>query len=37
LRDKKADGDLAVAYLCENRSCRLPTSDPQELRRQLRL
>ncbi|HJV64125.1 MAG TPA: thioredoxin domain-containing protein [Geomonas sp.] len=37
LEGKKADGDRAVAYLCENRSCNLPTSDPQEFRRQLRL
>lgn len=36
LKGKKAEGDQAVAYLCENRSCRLPTSDPQELGRQLR-
>jgi len=35
LRGKKADGARAVAYLCENKSCRLPTSDPEELRRQL--
>ena len=37
LRGKKAHGDLAVVYLCENRSCRLPTSDPEEFGRQLRL
>ena len=35
LRDKKANGDSAVAYLCENRSCRAPTSDPEEFYRQL--
>ncbi|HBG07409.1 MAG TPA: thioredoxin domain-containing protein [Geobacter sp.] len=35
LRGKKAQGDRAVAYLCENRSCRLPTSDPEEFGRQL--
>ncbi|HJV35023.1 thioredoxin domain-containing protein [Geomonas sp.] len=35
LREKKANGDQAVAYLCENRSCGMPTSDPAELRRQL--
>lgn len=36
LRDKKAEGDRAVAYLCENRSCRRPTSDPEEFYRQLK-
>ena len=36
LRGKKADGDRAVAYLCENRSCRQPTSDPEEFHRQLK-
>ena len=36
LRDKKAGGDKAVAYLCENRSCRQPTSDPEEFQRQLK-
>jgi len=36
LRGKKAQGDLAVAYLCENRTCRRPTSDPEEFGRQLR-
>lgn len=35
LRDKKADGDRAVAYLCENQSCNRPTSDPEEFHRQL--
>ncbi|HBA88511.1 MAG TPA: thioredoxin domain-containing protein [Geobacter sp.] len=35
LRRKKASGDRAVAYLCENRSCRQPTSDPEEFYRQL--
>ena len=36
LRDKKADGGNAVAYLCENKSCRRPTSDPEEFQRQLK-
>ena len=36
LRDKKADGERAMAYLCENRSCRQPTSDPEEFYRQLK-
>jgi uncharacterized protein len=36
LRGKKAQGDLAVGYLCENRTCKRPTSDPEEFGRQLR-
>ena len=36
LRGKKANGNRAVAYFCENRSCRLPTSDPEEFARQLK-
>lgn len=36
LRDKRAEGSQAVAYLCENRTCRPPTSDPEEFERQLR-
>jgi uncharacterized protein len=36
LREKRAEGDKAVAYYCENRSCRLPTSDPAEFQRQLK-
>ena len=36
VRGKKAEGDRAVAYLCENRSCRQPTSDPEEFYRQLK-
>ena len=36
LKEKKAQGDLAVAYFCENRTCRRPTSDPEEFGRQLR-
>jgi len=36
LRGKKAQGDLAVAYLCEDRTCHRPTSDPEEFGRQLR-
>ncbi|QXE92720.1 thioredoxin domain-containing protein [Geomonas subterranea] len=35
LEGKRAEGDRAVAYLCENRSCRRPTSDPEEFYRQL--
>jgi len=35
LKGKKANGNLAVAYLCENRTCRAPTSDPEEFGRQL--
>jgi uncharacterized protein len=36
LRGKKARGTQAVAYLCENRTCQRPTSDPVEFGRQLR-
>lgn len=36
LRGKKAQGDQAVAYLCEDKTCRQPTSDPEEFGRQLR-
>ncbi len=36
LRGKEAAGGRATAYLCENRVCRLPTSDPAEFERQLR-
>jgi uncharacterized protein len=36
LKGKKASGHLAVAYLCEDRTCRLPTSDPEEFARQLK-
>ena len=35
LRGKKASGARAVAYLCQNKSCGLPTSDPEEFGRQL--
>jgi uncharacterized protein YyaL (SSP411 family) len=28
LKEKKAVQGKATAYFCENRSCRLPTSDP---------
>ncbi|WP_026842047.1 thioredoxin domain-containing protein [Citrifermentans bremense] len=35
VREKKADGGRAMAYLCESRSCRRPTSDPEEFHRQL--
>jgi uncharacterized protein YyaL (SSP411 family) len=36
LKGKRADGERAVVYLCENRSCRLPTGDAQEFERQLK-
>lgn len=36
LQGNRASGDAAVAYLCENRSCRAPTSDPEEFERQLK-
>ena len=36
LRGKKAAGNLAVAYLCEDRICNLPTGDPEEFARQLK-
>jgi uncharacterized protein YyaL (SSP411 family) len=36
LREKRADGNQALAYLCENKTCRAPTSDPDEFERQLR-
>lgn len=36
LREMKAEKDRAVAYLCEERTCRLSTSDPEEFGRQLR-
>ncbi|MBJ6727247.1 thioredoxin domain-containing protein [Geomesophilobacter sediminis] len=29
LQGKTAQGDQAMAYLCENRTCLLPTSDPE--------
>ena len=35
LRKKRAEGNQAVAYLCEGRTCRRPTSDPEEFGRQL--
>ncbi|QXE87883.1 thioredoxin domain-containing protein [Geomonas nitrogeniifigens] len=35
LEGKHAEADRAMAYLCENRSCRRPTSDPEEFYRQL--
>jgi len=36
LSGRKADGDRAVAYLCEDRCCRLPAVDPEEFSRQLK-
>jgi hypothetical protein len=36
LNGKSADGDRAVAYVCENKNCRLPTSDPDEFERELK-
>jgi uncharacterized protein len=35
LREKSAEKGRAKGYICENRSCRLSTSDPQEFHRQL--
>jgi hypothetical protein len=35
VREKRAEGNQAVAYLCEGRTCRRPTSDPEEFGRQL--
>ncbi|MGH0030508.1 MAG: thioredoxin domain-containing protein [Myxococcota bacterium] len=35
LRHKKARGGVATAYVCENRTCRFPTSDPAVLEEQL--
>ncbi len=36
LEDKEAMDGKATAYVCENRVCRLPTSDPAEFANQLR-
>jgi uncharacterized protein YyaL (SSP411 family) len=36
LKGKKAEGEQAVAYFCEDKTCRRPTSDPEEFGRQLR-
>ena len=36
LKGKKTEGNQAVAYLCEGRTCRRPTSDPEEFGRQLK-
>jgi hypothetical protein len=36
LEDKKALKGKATAYFCENKSCRLPTSDPEVFAEQLR-
>jgi len=35
LRGKEAVGGRATAYVCEGRTCRLPTGDPGEFSRQL--
>ena len=35
LRGKEAAGGRATAYVCENRTCGLPTNDPAEFARQL--
>ena len=35
LADKRAIGGRATAYVCEQRVCRLPTSNPEEIRRLL--
>jgi uncharacterized protein YyaL (SSP411 family) len=35
-RDRKAPGESAVAYLCEAKTCRRPTGDPEEFGRLLR-
>jgi hypothetical protein len=37
LEGKGASEGKATAYVCENRVCMLPTSDPAEFSRQLRL
>jgi len=36
LRGKKAQGGRATAYVCENRVCSAPTSDPATFARQIR-
>ena len=36
LKGKSAQGGKAVAYVCENKSCRLPTSDAEEFGRLLK-
>ena len=36
LEGKRAIGGRPTAYVCEERVCRLPTSDPEEIRRLLR-
>jgi uncharacterized protein YyaL (SSP411 family) len=35
LEGKPAEGGRATAYVCRNRTCRLPTADPDEFARQL--
>jgi uncharacterized protein len=36
VRDKKVLDGKATAYLCENRICRLPVTDPEQLVKQIR-
>ncbi|MGB3400753.1 MAG: hypothetical protein WBA34_11365, partial [Candidatus Deferrimicrobiaceae bacterium] len=36
LEGKEATGGQVTAYVCENRVCQLPTSDPTEFANQLR-
>jgi uncharacterized protein YyaL (SSP411 family) len=36
LEGKEATGGQVTAFVCENRVCRLPTSDPAEFAEQLR-
>jgi uncharacterized protein YyaL (SSP411 family) len=35
LRERVADDDKALAYVCERFVCRLPVGQPEELARQL--
>lgn len=35
LYSMRQQGDLATAYICQNFTCSLPVTDPQELRRLL--
>lgn len=36
LEGRHADGDKAVAYVCQGRACKLPTTDPAEFSRLLK-